>query len=233
MEATLKIKNVDANPVDIEPDGGDALPVTIAPNADADVGGQLLSGRSFRALMASGKVRFVETANPTAAQYGLARRVIPRLMQQVGGPIAALASLLAAAKDNLEDKRFDYNHRHSAAGAVIQDGKDTALSADYLYRGCNHFVNTKLEEEIVTQLEADIAVLEAEDLAVTNRTLEEWYADREARQDELEAAQKAFEVAEGSFIVPLASLKQAVKDASAFTAADPNTDIGVSLPPFP
>lgn len=234
MDPTLRIKNVDANPVDIEPDGGDTAPVTVAPNADADLGGQLLSSKSFRALMAEGKVRFIETPNPTPAQFHLARAVLPRLLRRVGGPIVSLADLLETAKESLDAKRSDYNQRHGAAKSVFQESQDTAQSADHLFRGANHFLNTKLEEATVAQVEAEIAVLESEDLGISGRTLQEWFADRDARQAELEAAQAALATASERIVAPLAGLLQEVKNAATtFAAVDPNTDIGAPLPPFP
>ncbi len=234
MEATLRVRNEDAAPIRVESDGGSVEPVVIAPSADADLGGRLLSSRSFRTLLASGKVRFIETPSPTDAQYRLARQVMPLLLKKVGGPIVALADLLGTAKESLNGKRLDYNQRHAGAVAVIQDGKDSAEAADHLYRGCNHFLNSKLEEAVVTGLEADITALEAEDLDVSGRSLQEWFAERDAKQEELQAAQAALEAAERQYVDPLAGLKQAVQEASTtFAAADPSTDVGAALPTFP
>lgn len=232
MSVQLKVKNEHTASVDIVPDNKTPK-VTIAAGSEASLGPEHLTSKSLAVLMEEGKISFVKDPATTPEQFRMGRLMVGPLIKRLGQRRLTLHSQLKSNKKSLATARDSYNNNWTATEKTVQNAKASATPTARVLDAAKFYLTSKPEEDAIAQIQADIATLEAEDLSVTGRTLQEWYADRQAKQAELEAAQKDLAAVKTQVANPLKDLITGLETASVdFAAADPATDIGSKIAPW-
>jgi hypothetical protein len=232
MPTTLKIKNRSTGNVTVDPGPGGA-PVVIAAGEAGGLAEAHLRSAAFQQELAAGHLEFDVEDAPNALQTALARKVLPALLLQLGAKLIALCEQGSRSKQELRRRREFYNVAWKLTEAVLKDSEAAADGAAALVAGLQHYGGAKLEQAAVEAANQEILKLEAEDLAETNRTLKQWYADREASQIKLKAAQAALAAAKLRHVDPYGALQKSLEKCSKSLAlADPSSDIGQPVPSF-
>jgi hypothetical protein len=233
--AKLKVKNESTGPVEITlPDESEK--VTIAAGDEADVEGGLLRTDSLRDHLLAGRVSLVKTPLNllTAQQQALGESVMIWLLGQLGGKVLSQYEATKGAKESLARTRLRYNDQHKGTRALLTQAKALGPAAQNLAGAARHFINLTAEQAAVAKIQADITAKEQEDLAALGKSLETWYAERQALAAKLQAAQAVLEAAQADYERRFQATLEALDTAAAaMAAANPAADIGAEIPPYP
>jgi hypothetical protein len=232
---TLKVQNETSDPIDVVLADG-ITKVTVEGEEAADLEPPFLRSESMREHLLGGRLSFVLTPLPDleAEQQALGESVMVALVTQLSGQILGSHQAMTEGKDGLDRARQLYNQRHGMTKKHIEHAEDLGPGARALADAASHFINTTAEQNAVAAIEADIEAKEAEDIVELEKTLAEWYAERQILQAKLIAAQAKLATAQEThaqrYQPVLDALEQAATD---MMAANPATDIGNAIPAFP
>jgi hypothetical protein len=229
MPRSLRVKNVSHATVTLELDNqSDAI--EIAADQEVDLAERFLLTRNFMSAIEAGTLSFVLPISPHNEQYNLARRLMPRLLSEVGSPLIQLHARAKAAKETMQGYRDAYNKSWDAAKTILERGKIRAQAANLLFQSLAHFLNVYPEEALVAQINQEITELEKEDLDATGRTLAKWFVERDQKQVELERAKARLEQAKQDYEQRYQALSEELKSsAKGLAEIDSNQDIGQKL----
>ena len=94
-------------------------------------------------------------------------------------------------------------------------------------------LDVAVKEAAVAEIEKAIDALNKEDLAATGRTLEQWFADRQAKEQQLATAKSELAAAQAKTADPLAAEVAAISAAvTAVTGLVKDQAIGKEVPVF-
>jgi chromosome segregation ATPase len=231
----IKVKNEDAAAaVKIVPD--DQSPaVTLSPGEEKQLEAADLVSKSFAARLTEGKLSLVPDAESTPEQLQLARQFLPPIVALVAGRARSLRTQVQAQKTALAQKRDEYNALWENTEALLTQQQKAAVSLAKLSAAAASLLGEKQDPKAVAEARAEvktvldeIAALEKDPVDAVK--LPAWFASREAKKAELEAAQQALEKALAQARTPQADvLSELKKLAEEFTAADPAQDIGAKI----
>ncbi len=238
MATTLKVKNESGAELEIQTGGA---PVKIAAGAEADLTEKQLASKGFSEAVQAGTVSFVNIANPTQEQVDLARKILPALVSSLGERISNVKSRFEKSQGELLKMRTSFNKSWKVAESQFTVAQaSTAGWANVRKAVKNLLFDTATEDpevaakkQEIKELEDDIAELNQEDLAVSGRTLDDWFKDRNGKELALAKAKddlsKLNVQASDPLQTPVASIDGAVTALGGLTKAKA---IGAEIPEF-
>lgn len=238
MEATLTIKNETGADLEIETGG---VPKKLAPGATADLSAKELQSRGFAQVLDAGKVSFVKVQKPGQDEIDLARKVLPAMVVSTRERMAKFKSSFEQSQKELLQLRESFNKAWKVAEASLGAAQSALAGWPALNKAVrNLLLDTMTEDPEVTAkkdavkaLEERIAALKKEEPATTGRTLEQWYADRVVREQELKEAQDALAKVSDAKADRLAADVDALDaNVTALTALTKDKAIGKPLAEF-
>ena len=220
---TLKIKNEKGGELKIET-GGD--PVKLAAGAEADLSEKELKSQGFVKALEEGSVSFVNVAKPNKDQITLARAILPSLVKAAGGRIGNLKSRFEQSQKELLKQRDSFIKAWNVADANLTAAQKAVPGWPALQKAVkNLLLDTKVDDLEVTEarnaikaIQKEIGDLKKEDLAVSGRTREVWFADRLAKEQTLKDAEAALSKVDAEKADPLAEEVATVDTAVAALA---------------
>ena len=130
----------------------------------------------------------------------------------------------------MRNHRDNYNKYWTATEKILQRGENNSSATDLLSQGIDHFLNVAPEQALVDQIKKEITDLEEEDLDVTGRDLDDWYVERDQKQDELEKAEAILAKAQQEYQQRYEGLINKLKEAAdKLKKIDSGQDIGQKL----
>lgn len=229
MPRTLRVRNESDALVTVQLDNLSEQ-VDIDVGAETDLSEKFLQTHSFSTLLEAGQVSFVLPSSPNNEQYNLARRLMPRLLSQIGSPLIQLHARAKEAVKTMQKHRDTYNRSWDATEKILKLGEANSHAADFLSQGIEHFLNVEPETALVEQLQQEIINLENEDLSVTGRDLADWFVERNRKQEELENAEVRLANAKREYQQRYHRLIDKLKaSADTLKTIDSDQDIGQKL----
>lgn len=238
MATTLRIKNETGAELEIQTGGA---PVKIAAGAQTDLTEKQLASKGFSEAVHAGSVSFVNIAAPTQEQIELGRKILPALVSSMGERIGNVKGRFEKSQGELFKMRASYNKSWKVAESQFTVAQTSTAGWPTVRKAVkNLLLDTVAEDPAVTakkqeikSLEDDIADLNKEDLAVSGRTLEQWFADRYTKEQALIKAKddlaKLTSKNTDPLTIPVASIDGAVTALSALTKGKA---IGAEIPEF-
>lgn len=233
-EPTLTVKNITTSAVELElPDG---TLRSFAAGEEVALEQAVLESAPLAERIIEAKLKLLTPALSTlsAEEKTLGRVAVVALVRALSGRVLGTERAFKDAKANLVVTRALYNTYYGVTKPLLEAAKTISAGAKNLVEAANHFVNTDELEAAVAVVEAAIAAKEAEDLVALNKSLTDWYAEREALQADLELAQGALVFAQSDFQARWQPLFESLDTAATdMSAVNPNTDIKDPIPAFP
>ncbi|HYP07853.1 MAG TPA: hypothetical protein VER03_16590 [Bryobacteraceae bacterium] len=236
--ATLNVKNNSAADVEFETPTG---PVKIEANKDKNLGEKELTSKGFAKALDGGSLSFAQVQNPSGDVVELARRILPPLIASMRDRITNQRGRFEAVQKDLLKLRESFNKSWKVAEAQLAASQGSIAGWPAVRNAAkNLLIDTKVEDAEVTQkkqavtdIEAEIAVLNSEDLAQSGRTLDQWFADRYAKEQALTQAKDELAKVNVQKSDPLATDVASVDGAvTALGALTKAKAIGAEIPEF-
>lgn len=238
MATTLRVKNESGAELEIQTGGA---PVKIAAGAEAELTEKQLASKGFSEAVQAGAVSFVNIATPTQEQVELARKILPALVSSIGDRIGNVKGRFEKSQGELLKMRDSFNKSWKVAESQFTVAQaSTAGWAAVRKAVKNLLFDTATEDPAVTakkqeikDLEDDIVELNNEDLAVSGRTLQEWFTDRNAKEQALTKAKDDLNKLNAQTSDPLATPVASIDGAvTALTGLTKAKAIGAEIPEF-
>jgi hypothetical protein len=238
MATTLRVKNESGAELEIQTGGA---PVKIAAGAEADLTEKQLASKGFSEAVQAGSVSFVNIMAPTQEQVDLARKILPALVSSLGERIGNVKGRFEKSQGELLKMRTSFNKSWKVAESQFVVAQASTAGWPTVKKAVKNLLfDTAVEDPAVTakkqeikDLEDDIVELNKEDLAVSGRTLEEWFTDRNAKEMALTKAKDDLNKLNAQktdlLATPVASIDGAVTALSGLTKAKA---IGTEIPEF-
>jgi hypothetical protein len=236
--ATLRIKNVTDAELKIETGGA---PVTLAANEEKELSEKDLMSRGFAKAIEAGSVSFVIPDDPGQDQIELARKVLPPLVTAMRDGIGNHKNRFEQSQRALLQLREPFNKAWKIAKAHLEVAQTSTSGWLAVKQAVQKLLLDTQEEdssvkqarEAVESIEQEIDELKNEDLAATGRSLEEWFADRFAKEQALKEAQEALAKVSAEKTDPLAIEVASVDGTvAALTALTEDKAIGKEIAEF-
>jgi hypothetical protein len=223
MATTLKVKNTSSSALELDAAAGGGT-VTVPPGGQEDLTEKQLKGKRFLAALEAGSITFTKVNKPSAEQISLASAVFPAMVSGIRDRMERGKNRFAQSQADLIQRQKAYNTAWNVSAANLTGAKSAVAGWPALESAVKNFLlDTAGESQeiadakaAVKAIEDEIDALNKEDLAATNRTLAEWFADRSAKEQELAAARaavEALEVQAGHPLAPTVESGSAVADA--------------------
>jgi hypothetical protein len=236
--ATLTIKNESGANIEFATPGG---VVKLDAGASAELNETQLRSGALADALYRGKLSVTPKPNPSEAQIALAKAVLPSLVSGAGARLLQLQNRFDQAQTELQKLRTAFNKTWKVADSSLGAAKSGALGWPGLRQAVKGFIlDTETEppeiekkREALEALEQELETLKQEDLSQTGRTLEEWYADRVAKEQAIKEATAALAEVTLQKANPLVAAVDAV-DARVgqISGIAPATAIGQEIPAF-
>jgi hypothetical protein len=238
MATTLTIRNETGAALEIQTGGA---PVKIAAAAAADLTEKQLASKGFSEAVHAGSVSFVNIKAPTKEQVDLAEKILPALVSSMGERIGNVKSRFEKSQGGLLKMRTSYNKSWQVSKS--QFGAAQAATAGWpavknavqnlLFDTATEAPEVTAKKGEIKEIEDAIVELNNEDLSVSGRTLEQWFADRYAMEVALTKATddlvKLLANSSDPLATTVASINGSVTALKALTAANA---IGSEIPEF-
>jgi hypothetical protein len=231
---TLTIKNETGEELIIETGGA---PVKIPAGGSAKLSDKELNSRAFAAALEAGKISFANVPNPGPDEIDLARKVLPPLVASMRDRLGKFKNQFEQSQKDLLRQRDSFNKTWNVAETRLGAVQSAPAGWAALKQAVkNLLLDTNTEDPAVTnqkkaikKLEDVIGKLRNEDLAQTNRSREEWYAERIAKEQELKQAQNELAKLSAEKADPLAA-DVATLDATVTAVAALKKDKAIGKP---
>ena len=238
METTLRIKNETGTELVIKTGGA---PVKIAPAAEADLTEKQLASKGFLEAVHAGSVSFVNIEDPTEEQVDLAEKILPALVSSLGERIGNVKSRFEKSQGGLLKMRTSYNKSRQVSKS--QFGVAQAATAGWpavkdavqnlLFDSATDSQEVIDKRDEIKEIEDAIVELNNEDLSVSGRTLEQWFADRLARETALAKAKDDLAKLTAAGADPLAVIVASINGSvTALNGLTEAVAIGAEIPEF-
>lgn len=236
--AKLTIRNDSANKLKI--DTGAGL-VEVDAGAQAELTEPQLLSSGFTKVLDAGAVSFAAVAQPTAEQSATARKVLAPRIAAAADRASKSSKQFTQAQANLLKLRDGFNKAWKAASASLDAAQKSNPGWKAVKDAAQNLVFAAVQDSAevtaakskVTLAQQAVDDLKGEDLAQTNKPLEQWYTERVAADEALAKAQAdlAALVAKAAdpLIARVDSTGQTVADLAALNK---DQAIGKELPAF-
>lgn len=238
MATTLKVKNETGAELEIPTVSG---PVKIAAGANADLDEKQLASKGFSDAVHAGSVSFVNVVAPTPEEVALAKKILPPLVTAMGERIGNVKGRFEKSQAEILKMRTSYNKSWKVAESqfTVAQASTTGWPAvkkavkNLLFDTAAEDPDVTAKKEEIKDLEDEIDKLNNEDLSVSGRTLQQWFEDRNAKEQALVKAKddlaKLTAKATDPLATPVASIDGAVTALTALTKAKA---LGTEIPEF-
>ena len=236
--AKLTIKNESGTKLEIQTPGG---LLKLGPGESADVTEKHLKAQALADALYAGKASIGPTANPSKEQVDLAKAVLPPLVIGAGAKLIQAKGRFDQSQKELLKLREAFNKTWKGAESNLTSAQEATTGWPSLRKAVKGLIlDSDVEPDVVKEkkdalkaLEAELNALKNEDLAVTHRTLEEWYLDRAAKEQQVKAAREALAKVSKEKANPLfAKIETVEANIATAQAIAKNKAIGKEIPEF-
>jgi hypothetical protein len=238
MATTLRVKNESGAELEIQTGGA---PVTIAAGAETDLTEKQLASKGLSEAVHAGTVSFVHIAAPTQEQVALARKILPALVSSLGERIGNVKGRFEKSQGELLKMRNSFNKSWKVAESQFNVAQASTAGWNNVRKAVKNLLfdtateppDVTAKKEDIKELEDAITELNKEDLSVSGRSLDDWFKDRNAKEQALAIAKddlnKMIGQTSDPLATPVASIDGAVTALSGLTKAKA---IGAEIPEF-
>lgn len=236
--ATLKIKNESGAKLELPTPGG---VVSLDTDASADLNEKQLKSPAFADALLHGRLSITVGDTPSDEEIALAKAVLPPVVTGARARLTQLKSRFDQSQAELVKLRDAFNRTWKVAEASLGATKSGVAGWPGLRDAVTSLILDADEEpadirekrEALEAAQKELDTLKSEDLGETGRTLEQWYADRVAKENAVRDAAAALAKVSQEKANPLiADLTAIDARVGAIQAIKQDAAIGAEIPQF-